>query len=131
MLLLAIAVVLMPLMVVLFYYMFDELKDITLTMVWQYAQLITFVIFLLGGLFGYLRMVRPYQQDLKYTDKTIEQVHVLQKKFMPQNKSFHVFIPSDVRMSVEVNETFFNQIQPGDEMSIEYSRYGEIYLGYF
>ncbi|MBK7689989.1 MAG: hypothetical protein IPJ31_02340 [Bacteroidetes bacterium] len=69
--------------------------------------------------------------DAQRQTKTIERCLVLEKKAISINQSYHIFIDSKVKYSIEVVENDYDLYEIGDEINIEYSTYDKEYLGYF
>ncbi len=95
-----------------------------------------FTAFLLGVctlavLLSYRLYLRKVFLDLKTRTKTIELSHITRKQFMPQNNSYHFYIASTNRLSIEVSQEDFYHMDEGDEVSIEYTTHAKIFLGYF
>ena len=75
--------------------------------------------------------LRKLNLDIKTGIKTVELSHVVRKQYMPQNKSYHFYIDSANRLSVEVSQDEFYNMDVGDEISIEFTTHANIFLGYF
>jgi hypothetical protein len=80
---------------------------------------------------SYHLYLRKVNWDIKTRTKTIELSHITRKQYMPQNKSYHFYIDSPNRMSIEVSQDDFYHMDEGDEVSIEYTTHAKIFLGYF
>ena len=80
---------------------------------------------------SYRYNLRLLQRDLRYRTKTIETNHITQKLYVAQNNSYHFFIGSIVKLSIEVSPSDYNAYHEGDEISIEYTSSSKEYLGYF
>lgn len=92
------------------------------------------VLLLLSGIaiwVAYRRNLRNIQVDLDQKTKTIEQTHITRKQFMPHNNTYHFYIDSPVKLSIEVSKNDYLRLDQGDELSIEYATYSQLYLGYF
>ena len=81
--------------------------------------------------FAYLRDLRKLRLDIKNHTKTIEVTHIKSKKYMPQNNSYHFYLYSINRMSIEVSQTEFYALNEGDEITIEYATHAKFYLGHY
>ena len=96
-----------------------------------------FTAFVLLGLSGgavyftYKRDLQKLQTDLKDKTKTIEVTHVKSKKYMPQNKTYHFYLLTPNKMSIEVTQAEFYQLNEGDEVTIEYTTCSKFYLGHY
>lgn len=87
--------------------------------------------FLLVAWLSYRHKLGKYRRDLDLGQKVIERVSIESARYMPHNNSYHFFIKSTHKRSIEVSEQDFHRLQPGDELSIEYARYCGEYFGYF
>lgn len=70
-------------------------------------------------------------KDLRQKTKIIERVIIKRKTFLPHNNTFHFYLNSVIKLSIEVDENDFAHLSEGDEISIEYSKNAWIYFGYF
>jgi glucan phosphoethanolaminetransferase (alkaline phosphatase superfamily) len=84
-----------------------------------------------GTYFVYYYNLRKIQSDIRHKTKTIERAHITRKQFMPHNNTYHFYIDSPNRLSIEVTAIDFHRLDKGDELSIEYTTYSKLYLGYF
>ena len=73
----------------------------------------------------------PIQKDIASKSKTIEGFKIRKKAFVTLNKTYHFYIDSFVKLSIEVTEEDFNKYAEGDEVYIEYSTHSKQYFGYF
>lgn len=71
------------------------------------------------------------QRDIRFHTKTIERTHITRKLFVPHNGTYHFYLDSPTRLSIEVKEKDYHLFNDGDEVNIEYSTYSKQYLGYF
>lgn len=70
-------------------------------------------------------------QDIKIGLKNIEMTVILRKKYMAGNDSYHFYLDSPNKLSIEVSQHDFRFYNQGDEINIEYSPLAKIYFGYF
>lgn len=84
-----------------------------------------------GIYWGYYHHLRKVQLDLKHRTKTIERTFITRKQYMPANNSYFFYLSSAVKLSIEVEEQDYRRLEKGDEVSIEYTTFSKIYLGYF
>lgn len=84
-----------------------------------------------GVYWGYYNNLRKVQLDLKYRTKTIERVFITRKQYMPLNHSYFFYLSSAVKLSIEVDEYDYHRLEKGDQLSIEYTTFSKMYLGYF
>ncbi len=87
--------------------------------------------FIIVAVVYYLLQIYNKYRDTKCQTKLIERCMIIEKKSMYINNTFHFFLNSDVKYSIELSENDFNQYDVNDEINIEYSRYDKEYLGYF
>lgn len=128
---LLLAIVIMPLLILLIHLYIDNGDGLSHGAVWMYAQIILIIIYLFSFAVTYFRLLHPYVRDLKRELKVIETVIILEKKFMPQNNSYHFYINSEPTYSIEVDQDTFLNYEVHDAVNIEYAGNTEIYLGYF
>lgn len=95
------------------------------------AMAFILVLIFVVGYITYLRTMKGMVRDLKYRNKIIEQAEVTRKLYMPQNNTYHLYINSPTRISIEVSREDYNSFNEGDEINIEYSQYSKNYFGYF
>jgi hypothetical protein len=81
--------------------------------------------------FSIYNNLRKISLDLRYKTKIIERALIKRKTFLPQNNTFHFYLNSFEKLSIEVDEEHFNELTEGDEVNIEYSSNAHIYFGYF
>jgi len=79
---------------------------------------------------GYRSSLHLVRQDLLKSTKTVEQVRITGKRFMPHDNTCHAYLDSRIRLSIEVSPEDFDQFQIGDTIHIEYSTRAKAYLGY-
>ena len=86
----------------------------------------------LGGAFlAYRSNLWLLHQDLRSNTKTIERATITRKRFMPQTNTCFFYLDSPVKLSVEVSAQYFDRLDAGDELNIEYATYSKAYFGYF
>ncbi len=124
------ATVAIPFGVALAYYLKFERVDVMLK-AFFYALCITTVLFSVISFFSYKRSLSDIKKDAKEKTKIIEASLITEKKFMQQNNSYHFYLNSDIKYTIEVNESDFQRFETGDEINIEYARYSREYFGYF
>ncbi len=88
-------------------------------------------LFSLAATLSYRHKLRNYKLDFIEKNKIVESVTIQSVKHMPMNDTYHFYINSQYKYSIEVSESFFHQYQPGDEINIEYSVHSREYFGYF
>lgn len=80
---------------------------------------------------SYYYFLRKTELDLRSNQKIIERTHITGKRYMPQTNSFHFYLDSPTRLSIEVSEPDYLALEEGDEVNIEYTSVSKMYLGYF
>jgi len=80
---------------------------------------------------SYYYFLRKVVQDLRANEKIIERAHITGKRYMPQTNSYHFYLDSPTRLSIEVSEPDYKLLKEGDEVNIEYTTVSKMYLGYF
>jgi hypothetical protein len=81
--------------------------------------------------FTYRKELHKLQMDIKRNTKTIEITHIKKKKYMPQNKSYHFYLESVNKLSIEVSRSDFYMLNEGDEVTIQYTTWSKYYLGHY
>jgi hypothetical protein len=71
------------------------------------------------------------QQDIKHGTKIIETVSIIRKQYMPSNNTYYFYLASVIKLSIEVSEEDYRNLDKADEINIEYTSYSHLYLGYF
>ena len=85
----------------------------------------------LGSYLSYVRTLKKLVLDLKERTKMVEKTEIVRKQFMALTQTYHFYIQSPVRLSIEVSAPDFEKYQVGDEINIEYSSHALEYFGYF
>lgn len=84
-----------------------------------------------GIYWSYYHNLRKVQMDIKHATKTIERTSITRKQYMPVNHTYFFYLSSAVKLSIEVAEVDYHRLNKGDEVSIEYTTFSKLYLGYF
>ncbi|MBL7712619.1 MAG: hypothetical protein JNL13_09155 [Chitinophagaceae bacterium] len=71
------------------------------------------------------------QLDLRQKTKIVERVTIEKKTFLPHNNTFHFYLNSAQKLSIQVEQNDFAVLSEGDEINIEYSKNAGVYFGYF
>lgn len=95
------------------------------------AQFITLIFSTIIAYFSYQREIASLKKDLATKTKCIESCIILEKKYMQLNHTFHFYLQSATKYSIEVSENDYHVFNEGDEINIEYSLYNKEYFGYF
>lgn len=88
-------------------------------------------LFLISLRFSRNSELSKIRRDLRQKLKIVERVMIERKTFLPHNNTFHFYLNSPEKLSIQVDETDFMLLQEGDEISIEYSKNAKVYFGYF
>src|ERR1044071_3801712 len=56
----------------------------------------------------YYYNLRKLQSDIRHKTKTVERSHITRKQFMPHNNTYHFYIDSPNRLSIEVTAIDFH-----------------------
>lgn len=89
------------------------------------------VLFLLSIWFSRNSELSKIRKDLRQKVKVVERVMIERKTFLPHNNTFHFYLNSREKLSIQVEEADFMLLQEGDEINIEYSKNAKVYFGYF
>lgn len=81
--------------------------------------------------YSYYLTLRKILKDISFRTKIIECCTIKRKHFMSLNNTYHFYIHSSQKLSIQVSETDYNRLNEGDEVSIEYTEFSKMYLGYF
>lgn len=81
--------------------------------------------------FAYKKTIQKTINDIKSKQKIVEQAELIRKTHMPQNNTYHFYLDSPTRISIEVTKNDFDNYREGDEINIEYSERSKVYFGYF
>lgn len=95
------------------------------------TTLVLMILVTLIAVLGYYQNVGKIFKDIKRKNKTIEQTIVSRKKYMPHNNTYHLFLLSVNKLSIEVSEKDYAIYNAGDEINIEYASVSKYFLGYF
>ncbi len=85
----------------------------------------------IGTVISYRNNLHTIHKDLRKGTKTIERTIITRKRFMPQTNTCFFFLDSPTKLSIEVSQEYFDRLNAGDEVNIEYSTHGKAYFGYF
>ena len=75
--------------------------------------------------------LRKIQIDLREKTKTIEGHRIQKKLFVPLKNTYHFFIDSAEKLSIQVSALDFANYKEGDEVFIEFASHSKEYFGYF
>lgn len=110
-----------------------RMEDITIFSWQQYCFIFILLSLICTGAVHFSRStsLTKLEKDLKNKTKMIEKVLIRKKTFLPHNNTFHFYLNSPRKLSIQVQEPDFNQLTEGDEINIEYSTSAGVYFGYF
>jgi len=99
----------------------------------QYFFGMVFLLLLVAliGFISYNRTLKKLDRDLLQGEKTVERTSISRKQFVNTNNTWHFFLRSRFRLSIEVSKEEYEFYQEGDEINIEYSTKSRIYFGHF
>lgn len=80
---------------------------------------------------SYHYFLRKTELDLRSNQKLVERAHITGKRYMPQTNSYHFYLDSPTKLTIEVSEPDYLALEEGDEVNIEYTSVSKLYLGYF
>ena len=109
----------------------EELPEPFTMYTYLYSVLSLLTLLFLGGFISYIKSIKTLKKDVELKTKVIEPVLIIRKKFMDINNSYYFYLRSRLKLSIEVTEQVYHQYEEGDEINIEYSRFGKEYFGYF
>lgn len=119
-----------PLLLSLFYFIFSDSKELYVKVfIVGITYMLCFFVFI-ATIYYFYSLYNPYK-DYKYKTKTIERCIVNEKKYMGLNNTYHFYLNSKVKYTIEIDSTYFECMQIGDEINIEYSTYDKELLGYY
>jgi hypothetical protein len=84
-----------------------------------------------GSFVSYNRTLKRLSKDIRVGKKTVEQTIVSRKQFIESNNTYHFYLNSTFRLSIEVSKEDYESYAEGDEINIEYSSKSKNYFGYF
>jgi hypothetical protein len=115
--------------------LYNALKKIPTPHLFYQTYLISFLALLFFTLiilfFIFEIRVKNLMKDVKHKLKIIEQVQITQKKYVPFSDTYHFYINSTSKLSIEVSKKTYDSFDVNDELNIEYSKYAKEYFAYF
>ncbi len=85
-----------------------------------------FVVYVTYRVFHY-----KLQLDIKHKTKTIDTNKITGKTYVTNSNTYHFYLDSLSKISIEVSESDFYNFEIGDEICIEYFTYSQEYIGYY
>lgn len=95
------------------------------------GMLFLLIMVAIGSFISYNRTLKRLAKDIRNGRKTIEQTIVTRKQYIESNNTYHLFVRSTFRLSIEISPEDYERYQEGDEINMEYSTYSGNYFGYF
>jgi len=80
--------------------------------------------------YSYSHTLRKVIKDIGSGEKTIEPCEVIRKFYAKEINTYHVYITSVIRLSVEVTKSEYAKLNEGDKINLEYSSCSKIFFGY-
>lgn len=80
---------------------------------------------------AYRRTLQKIKTDIRLRSKTIERARITRKQQVKQNATYYFYLDSPNKLSIEVTEADYYELNEGDEINIEYSTNAKLYFGYF
>ena len=96
-----------------------------------FGMLFLLLVVAIAGYYSYNKTLKRLEKDIRSGNKTVEQTEITRKLFMNNNNTYHFYLKSTFRLSIEVSKEEYEQYLEGDEINIEYSSCSGIYFGYF
>ena len=93
-----------------------------------------FVLLFISGVstsYSYKVNHRKLQLDIRDRTKTVDTIRITRKTYVGLKKTYHFYVDSRIKLSIEVSANDFERLNAGDEVSIEYTTHSQQYLGYF
>lgn len=122
-------VVVLPVFAGLWYYLRYRQTDV-MYRAFGYTLVILLILFVLTAWLTYRRSLFDLHRDLREKTKIIESTHILEKKYMALNQTYHFFLDRAQKYTIEVSSEDFERFAVNDEINIEYARYSREYFGY-
>ncbi len=86
----------------------------------------TFIMYVTYRVFHY-----KLQLDIKHKTKTIDTNKITGKTYVANSKTYHFYLDSLTKISIEVSQNDFYNFEIGDEICIEYFTLSQEYIGYY
>ena len=107
-----------------------ELEEPHVYLFYFLGMLVLLLIVAIASFYSYNKTLKQIGKDIKIGNKTVEQTEITRKLAM-NNNTFHFYLKSTFRLSIEVSQAEYQLYNEGDEINIEYSSFSKIYFGYF
>ncbi len=96
-----------------------------------FGMIFLLILIAIGSYYSYSRTLKLLLKDIHLGNKTIEKTEIDRKQFVEMNNTYHFYLKSASKLSIEVSKDDFDLYREGDEINIEYSTFSKIYFGYF
>ena len=93
------------------------------------VQLVLFSIIAISSVIAYFIKIHPLKKDYLCNYKLIEVVSITRKVHMKASNSYHFYVLSAFRLSLEVDQILYDQYDVDDELNLELSYYSHVFLG--
>ncbi|HOZ51208.1 MAG TPA: hypothetical protein PLU17_05090 [Chitinophagaceae bacterium] len=123
------AAVIIPFVVAIVTYIRFEDSHLMLTS-FLYALVISIIILSIAGIASYMRGLYHLKKDIKIKSKIVESCLITEKKYMALNHTWHFYLTSYIKLSIEVSELDFDRFEVNDEINIEYASFTKTYFGF-
>ncbi len=100
----------------------------------EFVLLLAGIMFLTFGVLlsiAYVVTIHKYFREIKKGQKIVESTTVKEKRYMPQNNKYYLYLNSPTKGSIEVEPKMYAYIQVNDEINIEYTPFSKSFLGYY
>jgi hypothetical protein len=108
-----------------------EKEDPHVYLYYFFGMLFLLLLVAVGSFISYNRTLKRLSKDIRSGKKTVEQTIVARKQFIESNNTYHFYLNSTFRLSIEVSKEDYESYAEGDEINIEYSSNSKDYFGYF
>ncbi len=108
-----------------------EQEDPHVYLYYFFGMIFLLLAVIVGGYIGYRRSLGRLHKDIRLGGKTIENTEISRKQFVNSNNTYHFFLRSTFKLSIEVSKEDYDAYEEGDEINIEYSTFSKVYFGYF
>lgn len=109
----------------------SEKEDPYVYLYYFFGMLFLLLVVGITSFVSYNRTLKRLSKDIRIGNKTVEQTIVSRKMFIESNNTYHFYLNSTFRLSIEVSKEDYGNYAEGDEINIEYSSYSKNYFGYF
>lgn len=82
------------------------------------------------GLLYYFTILSLFR-EIRKGYKIVEQAFITEKKYMSQTATYHFYLNSRIKKSIEVSRKDYDFYDVNDELNIEYSPESHLFFGYY